>query len=98
VPVAELPQRDDRHRRDAPTAKSGASFQSPLQVQPINTHGCPVTANATGVSVTFTAPVSGPSGTLAVGDGGGSVGHPIARFRAELHGAIASPDETPIRR
>jgi hypothetical protein len=47
------------------TAKTGASFQSPLQVQLINTNGCPVTANATGVSVTFTAPASGPSGTFA---------------------------------
>jgi hypothetical protein len=46
------------------TAKTGTPFASPFAVQFINTNGCPVTSDAAGIAVTFTAPLGGPSGSF----------------------------------
>jgi hypothetical protein len=47
------------------TARVGTAFASALQVELANKNGCPLTGTLSGVSVTFTAPSSGPSGTFA---------------------------------
>src|SRR5262245_43111579 len=46
----------------------GKPFQTNLQVQLANTNGCPLTGSWAGVSVLFTAPTSGASGTFASTD------------------------------
>jgi protocatechuate 3,4-dioxygenase beta subunit len=47
------------------TAQLGAAFANGLQVTLANTNGCPVTTAVAGVPITFTAPVSGASGTFS---------------------------------
>jgi protocatechuate 3,4-dioxygenase beta subunit len=47
------------------TAKIQTAFDTNLQVELVNKNGCPLTVSVGGVSVTFTAPSSGASGTFA---------------------------------
>jgi protocatechuate 3,4-dioxygenase beta subunit len=47
------------------TAKVGKAFQTGLQVALANSNGCPVTGSLAGISVDFSAPGSGASGTFA---------------------------------
>ena len=47
------------------TAKIGTAFETALQVALVNKNGCPLTGSWGGISVTLTAPSSGPSGTFA---------------------------------
>jgi protocatechuate 3,4-dioxygenase beta subunit len=47
------------------TAQLGTQFQTRLQVQLVSSNGCPITGQLAGISVTFAAPASGPSGTFA---------------------------------
>jgi len=54
------------------TAQLNTPFAQPLQVTLANTNGCPVTKDAAGVPVTFSAPATGAGGTFA-GSGSSSV-------------------------
>jgi hypothetical protein len=57
------------------TARLGAAFQTNLAVQLVASNGCPLTGDVAGVSVTFTAPASGPGGTFsATGTSSATVG------------------------
>src|SRR5262245_63157425 len=47
------------------TAQLGKAFQTNLQVALANSNGCPLTGPLAGVSVDFTAPANGASGTFA---------------------------------
>jgi adhesin/invasin len=47
------------------TAQLDTGFANPLQVELVNTDGCPITTTVTGTAVTFTAPASGPGATFA---------------------------------
>jgi protocatechuate 3,4-dioxygenase beta subunit len=47
------------------TTKLGKAFQSNLQVALANSNGCPLTGSLAGISVDFSAPGSGASGTFA---------------------------------
>jgi hypothetical protein len=47
------------------TAKLGKAFQSNLQVALANSNGCPLTGSLAGISIDFSAPGSGASGTFA---------------------------------
>jgi protocatechuate 3,4-dioxygenase beta subunit len=47
------------------TAQLAKPFETNLQVELANSNGCPLTGPLAGVSVTFTAPASGASGTFA---------------------------------
>jgi hypothetical protein len=63
----------------------GKPFQTNLQVQLANTDGCPLTGSWAGVSVVFTAPSSGPSGTFA------TTGTNVADVGTDANGTAIAP-------
>ena len=69
----------------------GKSFLTNLQVQLANTDGCPLTGSWAGVSVVFTAPSSGPSGTFA------STGANVADVGTDASGTATAPAFTANR-
>ncbi len=70
------------------TAQIGKAFQANLQVQLVNTNGCPVTGNLAGISVDFVAPSSGPSGIFM------SSGSNIAVVGTDAQGIATAPPFT----
>jgi hypothetical protein len=70
------------------TAKVGTAFQTNLQVVLANKSGCALTGSLSGVSVTFTAPSGGPSGTFA------SSGSNTATVGTDASGAAVAPTFT----
>ena len=70
------------------TAILQSAFATGLQVALSNSDGCPVTSAAAGVSVTFSAPVSGASGVFSTS------GSNTAIVGADSSGAIMAPTFT----
>jgi protocatechuate 3,4-dioxygenase beta subunit len=70
------------------TARIGSSFGAPFQVRLANRNGCPLTGSLSGVSVTFSAPSSGASGTFA------STGSNTATVGTDGSGVAAAPEFT----
>lgn len=70
------------------TAKVGTAFETPLQVQLANRNGCPLTGSLGGVSVRFTAPSSGASGTFA------TTGSNEVTVGTDANGLAKAPDFT----
>jgi protocatechuate 3,4-dioxygenase beta subunit len=70
------------------TAKVGTVFQTNLQVVLANKSGCALTGSLSGVSVTFTAPSDGASGTFA------SSGSNTATVGTDASGAATAPTFT----
>ena len=69
----------------------GKPFQTNLQVALANTNGCPLTGSWAGVSVVFTAPASGASGTFASTDTN------VADVGTDANGAAMAPPFTANR-
>jgi protocatechuate 3,4-dioxygenase beta subunit len=67
------------------TAKIGSPFGSNLQVAVVDSHGCPLTVPLSGISVTFTAPTSGASGTF------GSSGSTSVTVGTDANGIATAP-------
>src|SRR4029453_1308915 len=70
------------------TARVGTAFATNLQVELANKNGCALTGSFSGVSVTFTAPSSGPSGTFA------STGSNSVTVGTDSTGAATAPTFT----
>jgi hypothetical protein len=70
------------------TTKVGSAFATNLQVTLANKSGCTLTGSLSGVSVTFTAPSDGASGTFA------STGSNTATVGTDASGAASAPTFT----
>ncbi|HEX3452995.1 MAG TPA: hypothetical protein VHS03_00105 [Gaiellaceae bacterium] len=69
----------------------GKPFQTNLQVALANTNGCPLTGSWAGVSVVFTAPASGASGTFA------ATNTDVADVGTDANGSATAPPFTANR-
>jgi protocatechuate 3,4-dioxygenase beta subunit len=70
------------------TTKIGSPFASSLQVAVVDRHGCPLTVPLSGISVTFTAPTGGASGTF------GSSGSTSITVGTDANGIATAPGFT----
>ena len=70
------------------TAQLGTRFETNLQVQLANTNGCPLTGQLGGISVDFSAPASGASGSFA------SSGSNVAVVGTDAQGLATAPPFT----